>query len=436
MSLRPFKVWNCSRTVKKTVVASSLEMLIGKGAEKLELQTKNGVKVMLEEDGSEVDKEYFAFLSQNTVLQLLAIDEKWESAEVTKNQSVKFAVSDVRKETVSTFNVKSRQKTLTSTGALGPPLSLSCETPKTVTLPVDTGTLKDRAKIYSLKDTNEKLYNYHKAINEAAYQIALEDPMIVGNKTELNKLAVAKLDIDGYSYRKKKSRSKQLNPDVDTPKRAKLQSDFRASRIKEVSEDLKEVDKQVQLCTKQRDRYSNSQEFSSAIAISEKIEGLQGRKRKLQTELTMLQRKEARSQKYHSGKKVCRSNETCSATVTLESSANNFVTRGNKNSISVFFTPAKKDSKTKEAEASTVTTVEDSDDSISEGNFVPDETTVQDENTRQEEATPVSTMRERDGEISAGNVENGETTVQEDDATATSAMGANMQISFLVQPML
>ena len=25
--------------------------------------------------------EYFAFLSQNTVLQLVAIDEKWESAE-------------------------------------------------------------------------------------------------------------------------------------------------------------------------------------------------------------------------------------------------------------------------------------------------------------------------------------------------------------------
>ncbi|CAB3980276.1 DNA fragmentation factor subunit alpha-like [Paramuricea clavata] len=250
MALRPFKIWNSSRTIKKTVVASSFEMLIERGAEKLELQ-KNGLKLILEEDGSEVDSEYFAFLLQNTVLQLLAIDEKWEShAEVTKDQSVKIAASDVRKETVSNLNVKSRQKTITSTGALGPPLSLSCKTPTNVTLPVDIGMLKDQAKIYSLIDTNEKLYNYHKAINEAAYQIALENPMIVGNKTELNKLAVAKLDIDGYSYRKKKSRSKQLNPDVDTPKRAKIQSDFRASRIKEVSEDLTEVDKQVQLCTK------------------------------------------------------------------------------------------------------------------------------------------------------------------------------------------
>ena len=85
--------------------------------------------------------------------------------------------------------------------------------------------LKNHAKIYSLKDPTEKLYNYHKAINEAAYQIALENTMIVQNKTELIKLTVAKLDSDGYSYHKKKSTSRQLNPDVDTPKQTKMQSD-------------------------------------------------------------------------------------------------------------------------------------------------------------------------------------------------------------------
>ena len=332
--------------------------------------------------------------------------------------------------------------------------------------------LKDRAKIYSLKDPTEKLYDYHKAINEAAYKIALENPMIVGNKTELNKLAVAKLDIDGYNYRKKKSRSKQLNPELGAPKRTKIQADFRAKRVKEVSEDLMEVEKQVEFCSKQRDRYTNCKEFSSAIAISEKIEGLQQRKRKLQTELTLPQRQEAKSQKYHS-KKVCRSSETCSATVAVESSGNNFVARGNNNRISVLFTSAQED-KTKEAEATTVTIVEDSDDSISEGNninnskakeqqdktneaeaitlennddsipegnFVNDETTTQEENTN-EKATAVSTMRDRDGLISATSVEDGKTTVQENNAievakaTASSSLGNNSPISFLCQPML
>ncbi len=308
---------------------------------------------------------------------------------------------------------------------------------KNVTLPVDIGVLKDQAKIYSLRDPNEKLYNYHKAINEAAYQIALENLMIVGNKTELNKLAVAKLDIDGYSYRKKKSRSKQLNPDVDTPKRANIQCDFCASRIKEVSEDLTEVDKQVQLCTKQRDRYSNSQEFKSAIAISEKIEGLQQRKRKLQTELTMLQHKEARSQKYHSGKKVCCSSETCSTTATVKSSANNFVTRGNKNSISVFFTAAQKD-KTKKAEPSTV---ENSDDSISEVDFENDQTKQQKDKTKEAEASTVTTVEDSDDSISDGNFVTDKTTALDEntgqeEAATVSTMGDNMQISFLYQPML
>lgn len=346
-------------------------------------------------------------------------------------------------------------------------------------LPVDIGTLKTRAKIYSLKDPNEKLYHYHKAINEAAYQIALENPMVVENKTELIKLAVAKLDIDGYSYCKKKSRSKQLNAEVNTPKRAKMQSDFRAKRVREVSEDLTEVDKQVELCTKQRDRYSNSQEYSSAIAISEKIEGLKQRKRKLQTELTMLQRKEAKSQNYHNAKRKLRgSSETCSATV--KSSENNFMARGNGNTISVFFTAAQ-ESKTKEAEPMTV---EDSDDSFSTGNieteeqeemvkdaeattgktakssdnpdsemnFVNDETTAQDENTKEETAT-LSKVKDRDYLISTGNVKNGKTTVQDDaieenskkvveddtidaGATAIPTVEDNSQLYFLCQPML
>ncbi len=44
---------------------------------------------------------------------------------VTKDQSVKIAASDVQKETVSNLNVGSRQKTITSTGVLGAPLSVS-----------------------------------------------------------------------------------------------------------------------------------------------------------------------------------------------------------------------------------------------------------------------------------------------------------------------
>ena len=39
------------------------------------------LKVVLEEDGSEVDDDYFSFIPQNVVLQLLTVAERWESPE-------------------------------------------------------------------------------------------------------------------------------------------------------------------------------------------------------------------------------------------------------------------------------------------------------------------------------------------------------------------
>lgn len=73
---------------------------------------------------------------------------------------------------------------------------------------MDTSQLKEMTQIYSLRNPNEKLYNYHKAINDAAYDMALQNPVLAGKKGELSKLVVAKLESDGYNYRKKKSRSK------------------------------------------------------------------------------------------------------------------------------------------------------------------------------------------------------------------------------------
>lgn len=141
----------------------------------------------------------------------------------------------------------------------------------------------------------------------------IQNPVLAGKKGELSKLAVAKLESDGYNYRKKKSRSKQLNPESDQSiKRVKLQSDLRTKGVKEVHEELTEVDKQMQYCIKQRERYSNCQQYNSAIAISDRLESLPQKKRKLQTELTMLHQKEAKSERYHKSKKraVCSESST------------------------------------------------------------------------------------------------------------------------------
>ena len=160
---------------------------------------------------------------------------------------------------------------------------------------MDTKQAKERTQIFSLRDPNEKLYNYHKAINDATYEIALQNPILAGEKGELS-------ESDGYNHSKKKSRLKQLNPGLDQSiKPVKLQGDTK--RVKEVSEELTEVDKQMQLYIKQRESYSNCQQYYSAISISEKLESLRQKKRKLQTELTMLQKKQAKSEHYHKARK-------------------------------------------------------------------------------------------------------------------------------------
>ncbi|XP_075226963.1 DNA fragmentation factor subunit alpha-like [Lycorma delicatula] len=72
----PYKVVDCSREKRFGVVASSLQEFIDKACEKLGIT--GSVKVVLEQDGTEVDEEeYFNTLERNTSLMILAGNEKW-----------------------------------------------------------------------------------------------------------------------------------------------------------------------------------------------------------------------------------------------------------------------------------------------------------------------------------------------------------------------
>ncbi|XP_061197838.1 DNA fragmentation factor subunit alpha-like [Saccostrea echinata] len=76
---RPFKVWNCERTVKKGTVAASLEDLLRKGKLLLGIPEPERVTAVLEEDGTEIsDEDYFAFIRHNTTIMLLRNSQKWQ----------------------------------------------------------------------------------------------------------------------------------------------------------------------------------------------------------------------------------------------------------------------------------------------------------------------------------------------------------------------
>ncbi|XP_028418536.1 uncharacterized protein LOC114543950 [Dendronephthya gigantea] len=115
------------------------------------------------------------------------------------------------------------------------------------------------------------------------------------------KIAIAKLDSDGYNYKKKKSRSKLISnagQDLQDKPPKKISQEIRTKRINELNEDLKEVDLQLDLCEKQRIKQTNVKQYAQAITLTEQISELRIKKRKLQNELANLQRKESKSVAY------------------------------------------------------------------------------------------------------------------------------------------
>ena len=79
----------------------------------------------------------------------------------------------------------------------------------TQTITLDPDKVCRESQIYQLKP-DDKLLDYHKAINEAAFDIALKNPTLLCSKLELQKQARTKVHEDGFAYKKKNSRSKEF----------------------------------------------------------------------------------------------------------------------------------------------------------------------------------------------------------------------------------
>ena len=77
MGKNMYKVWNSTRTQKKSLVASSLKELLAKGSEKLGYSEP--MTVVLEEDGTVIeDEDCFELLEANTMFTLLTDGETWK----------------------------------------------------------------------------------------------------------------------------------------------------------------------------------------------------------------------------------------------------------------------------------------------------------------------------------------------------------------------
>ncbi|CAG2055616.1 unnamed protein product [Timema podura] len=74
----PLKVMDFTREHRKGVVASSLQEFIDRARKKLGIPPTIPVRIVLEQDGTEVDDdEYFSTMDKNTSLMILINDQRW-----------------------------------------------------------------------------------------------------------------------------------------------------------------------------------------------------------------------------------------------------------------------------------------------------------------------------------------------------------------------
>ena len=103
-----------------------------------------------------------------------------------------------------------------------------------VAVKIDPEKLRENSKIYPNAVPGSFLYKYKKALNDAAYEICLENPSLVHKRGELQSLARAKVDESGYSYMKNKSRSQELSIPCVNNLMPKLTPSLRAKRITKI----------------------------------------------------------------------------------------------------------------------------------------------------------------------------------------------------------
>ena len=175
---------------------------------------------------------------------------------------------------------------------------------KNVAVTVDKEVLERESRIYG-RSENRTLSKYEEAINRCALACCEEDVSLLKDRKKLFELAREKADSGGYSYKKQRSRSKVFGDEKmakEGAKRQKLLFDQRQRRTEVLVEDMTSATDTIKLLELQRSKFVSGEKYLEAAEVVSQITEWRGKQRKLQAELSKLQKADARSMKYHKGK--------------------------------------------------------------------------------------------------------------------------------------
>ncbi len=125
------------------------------------------------------------------------------------------------------------------------------------------------------RDPAKPLSPYQVKINSAAKELAVATPNLLDTRHKLLELARAKVDDDGYVYKKGKSRSKHLRGATsdegersEQSKRIKTSGAVRDQRISHIDETIKDTNKPMNFKELRREQASNSHKYQLCESIT------------------------------------------------------------------------------------------------------------------------------------------------------------------------
>ena len=168
---------------------------------------------------------------------------------------------------------------------------------------LDESVLRCHSKIYGYRRESAQLTNCQKAVNEAAYEVARENPNLMYDRGELKSLAEEKAR-ETYIFKKSSgSRSSKLDGETN-PKRLKYSQDERREKIASLSAEIEMVKKQI--TTKQHiiNRATTLKNYELCDKTQGEIRSLIKENGKLEMQLKEFQKKDAKSKWYRKKKET------------------------------------------------------------------------------------------------------------------------------------
>ena len=162
---------------------------------------------------------------------------------------------------------------------------------------MDVNKIREESAIYKGLKHGCFLYEYRSKLNQASFEICMENPTLLKDKGYVCELAKQKVDRDGYSYKKKKSRSSSLEAEGRPEKQVKSTPAIRSRHIKEKSEDLEEVKNEIMHLDNARKKARNVNKDERALHLTKELQPLREKQRQLERELELLQQKDKKSSK-------------------------------------------------------------------------------------------------------------------------------------------